>query len=72
MSKIVFFDCLSEKQWNWREQSHSLFENLKHNRVNIDIIQPGERSTYEVCLGYVYKDNESLMGVDILQNEVSV
>jgi hypothetical protein len=25
-----------------------------------------------VCLGYVYKDNESLMGVDILQNEVSV
>ena len=39
MSKIDFFDCLSEINWNWREQSHSLFENLKHNKVNNDIIQ---------------------------------
>jgi len=39
VSKVDFFDWLSEKHWNWREQSHSLFENLKHNRVNIDIIQ---------------------------------
>jgi len=39
VSKIDFFDCFSKVQWNWREQSHSLFENLKSNRVNIDIIQ---------------------------------
>jgi len=23
--------------WNWREQSHSLFENLKQNKINNDI-----------------------------------
>ena len=39
VSKIDFFDCLSEMQQNWREQSHSLFENLKHNTVNIDVIK---------------------------------
>jgi hypothetical protein len=39
VSKIDFFDCLSDMHWNWREQSHSLFENLKHNTVNIDIIK---------------------------------
>ena len=39
MSKIDFFGCLSEMQWNWREQSHSLFENLKHNKVKNDIEQ---------------------------------
>jgi hypothetical protein len=31
-----------------------------------------ERSRCEVCLGYVYKYNESLIGVDILRNEISV
>jgi hypothetical protein len=25
-----------------------------------------------VCLGYVYRDNESLIDVDILRNEISV
>jgi len=39
VSKIDFFDCLSEMQWTWREQSQSLFENLKNNRVNIDVKQ---------------------------------
>ena len=39
VSKINFFDCSSKMHWNWREQSHSLFENLKNNRVNNDIIQ---------------------------------
>jgi len=39
MSKIFFFDCLSGKHRNGREQSRSLFENLKHNGVNSDIIQ---------------------------------
>jgi hypothetical protein len=39
VSKIDFFDCFSEIHWIWREQSHSLFENLKCNRVNNDIMQ---------------------------------
>ena len=39
MSNIDFFDCLWGIHWSWWEMSHSLFENLKHNRVNIDIIQ---------------------------------
>jgi len=38
VSKIDFFDCLSEMHWNWWEQSHSLFKNLKHNRVISDIM----------------------------------
>jgi len=37
--EIDLFVCLSEMHWSWWEQSHSLFENLIHNRVNIDIIQ---------------------------------
>jgi len=39
MTKINFFDCLSEMHWNWREHSQSLFENLKHNGIDNDIIQ---------------------------------
>ena len=31
-----------------------------------------ERSTCEVCLGYVYKDSDSLIGVGILRNEISL
>jgi len=43
-SKISFFDWLSEMQWKWRDQSYSLFENLKNNRIDSDIIQlVGER-----------------------------
>jgi hypothetical protein len=39
ISQIEFFECLSEMYWNWREQSHSLFEHLKHNKINTDIKQ---------------------------------
>jgi hypothetical protein len=39
ISKINFFDCLPEMHWNRREQSQSLFENLKHNRGNNDTTQ---------------------------------
>jgi hypothetical protein len=72
VSKIDLFDCLSEMYLTWREQSYSLFENLKHNRVNNDIIQlVGEKYVWSVCCS-VYKDNESLIGVDILGSEFSV
>jgi len=39
VSKIDFFDCFSEMHWSWREQSHGLFENLKENGIDNDVIQ---------------------------------
>jgi hypothetical protein len=39
MSKMNFFACCPEKNRDRREKSHSLFENLKHNRIHTDITQ---------------------------------
>jgi hypothetical protein len=39
MSKVELFDCFSSIHLNWREQSHSLLENLKHGKINNDIAQ---------------------------------
>jgi hypothetical protein len=62
MSKIYFIDCLSVMHWNWREQSQSFFENLKHNKINSVIIQlVGVKYVLCVCLGYVYEYSESLI-----------
>jgi hypothetical protein len=72
VSKINFFDCLSEMQWIWRKQSHSLFENVKHNTVNIDIMQlEGEKYEWNASW-YVCMDIESLLGTDIPRNEISM
>jgi len=72
VSKIDFFDCLSVMQWTWREQSQSLFENLKTIELTLILYSWWERSSYEMHIGYVYKDNESLIGLDIFRNEISV
>jgi hypothetical protein len=72
VSKIDFFGCLSGIYCNWREQSHSLFENLKHNRIKNVIIQlVGGKYVCSVCC-YVCRDNESLIDVDILRNVISL
>jgi len=52
ISKIDFFDCLSEMNWNWREQSQSFFENLI-------LYKWCEGRSCEVCLGYVSKGSKS-------------
>ena len=71
-SKISFFDWLSEMQWKWRDQSYSLFENLKNNRIDSDIIQlVGERYVWIVSC-CICKDSESLIGMNVLRNEIPV
>jgi hypothetical protein len=50
MSKIEFVDCLPDVHWSWREQPQSLFENLKHNKINGGINVTGGSEVRVKCV----------------------